>query len=332
MQLKHYYEHNNAEINCSIQLINILSPGNIYSSEQLSQKLNISLQDVNKYIAIVRNWGVDLITYYNKYYLKQPLYLLDNNVIKLLLYSGRLEVLTVINSTNQYLINKINHLNIGDACVAEYQLNGRGRCGKKWFSSFGKNIYLSIYWRLKKHEPTALIGLSLMVGIIVAEILQTFGVSNVKLKWPNDIYLNNRKLAGILVEMTGMSSSDIHVVMGIGINLALPTSISTTWISLQDIGIVIIRNHIVAALTNALRNSLLIFEKYGLSPFLLRWHILDYFYNQPIQLIIGNVRSITGIYRGINSSGALLLEEQGKIKEYLSGNISISLLEKSKVI
>ncbi|RDT55333.1 biotin--[acetyl-CoA-carboxylase] ligase, partial [Klebsiella pneumoniae] len=80
----------------------------------------------------------------------------------------------------------------------ENQQAGRGRRGRKWFSPFGANLYLSMYWRLEQ-GPAAAIGLSLVIGIVMAEVLHDLGADQVRVKWPNDLYLNDRKLAGILV-------------------------------------------------------------------------------------------------------------------------------------
>ncbi len=67
---------------------------------------------------------------------------------------------------------------------------------------FGANLYLSMYWRLEQ-GPAAAIGLSTVIGIVIAEVLQQLGAEQVRVKWPNDIYLQDRKLSGILVELTG---------------------------------------------------------------------------------------------------------------------------------
>ena len=129
-------------------------------------------------------------------------------------------VLPVIDSTNQYLLDRLDELESGDACVAEYQQAGRGRRGRKWFSPFGANLYLSMYWRLEQ-GPAAAIGLSLVIGIVIAEVLQSLGADNVRVKWPNDIYLQDRKLSGILVELTGKTGDAAQIVSGAGINLVM---------------------------------------------------------------------------------------------------------------
>lgn len=124
-------------------------------------------------------------------------------------------MLPVIDSTNQYLLDRIGELKSGDACVAEYQQAGRGRRGRKWFSPFGANLYLSMFWRLEQ-GPAAAIGLSLVIGIVMAEVLRKLGADKVRVKWPNDLYLQDRKLAGILVELTGKTGDAAQIVIGPG--------------------------------------------------------------------------------------------------------------------
>ncbi len=88
-------------------------------------------------------------------------------------------------------MDRITELKSGDACVAEYQQAGRGRRGRQWVSPFGANLYLSMYWRLEQ-GPAAAMGLSLVVGIVMAEVLQNLGAEKVRVKWPNDLYLNDK--------------------------------------------------------------------------------------------------------------------------------------------
>ncbi len=123
--------------------------------------------------------------------------------------------------------------------MAEYQQAGRGRRGRKWFSPFGANLYLSMYWRLEQ-GPAAAIGLSLVIGIVIAEVLQQLGAEQVRVKWPNDIYLQDRKLSGILVELTGKTGDAAQIVSGAGINLVMrrveSDVVNQGWISLQEAG------------------------------------------------------------------------------------------------
>lgn len=209
--------------------------------------------------------------------------------------------------------------------MAEYQAQGRGRRGRQWISPFGNNLYLSLYWRLEQ-GPSAAGGLSLMVGIVMAEVLQRLGAEGVRVKWPNDLYLNDCKLAGILVEISGKAGDAAHVVIGAGINLAMREGaagkIDQGWINLQEAGIAIDRNALAAELTDTLRQALWQFERDGFAPFVARWQALDNFFDRPVKLLIGE-REIKGIARGIDAQGALLLDQEGKLHAYLGGEISL---------
>jgi BirA family biotin operon repressor/biotin-[acetyl-CoA-carboxylase] ligase len=313
-----------------LTLISLLSDGEFHSGEQLGERLGMSRAAINKHIQTLRDWGVDVFTVPGKgYSLPEPIQLLNEEFIRSNIQTGAVTVLPVIDSTNQYLLERLATLESGDACVAEYQQAGRGRRGRKWFSPFGANLYLSMYWRLDQ-GPAAAIGLSLVIGIVMAEVLQSLGAEKVRVKWPNDLYLMDRKLAGILVELTGKTGDAAQIVIGAGINLAMrrveSEVINQGWINLQEAGIRIDRNMLAVRLIKELRAALLLFELEGLAPYLSRWERLDNFIDRPVKLIIGE-KEIFGISRGIDTQGALLLEQDGVIKPWMGGEISLRSAE-----
>ncbi|AIR69732.1 bifunctional biotin--[acetyl-CoA-carboxylase] ligase/biotin operon repressor BirA [Dickeya fangzhongdai] len=309
-----------------LKLISILSDGEFYSGEYLGELMGMSRAAINKHIQTIREWGLDVFTVTGKgYALSAPIQLLDAEKIRSQIQTGNIAVLPVIDSTNQYLLDRLDSVSSGDACIAEYQQAGRGRRGRKWFSPFGSNLYLSLYWRLEQ-GPAAAVGVSLVIGIIMAEVLHHLGAEGVRVKWPNDLYLNDKKLAGILVELNGRTGDAAHLVIGAGINLRMNSSGSTVidqgWINLQEAGIDIDRNMLAVKLVTELRTALAIYEQQGLAPFISRWNNLDNFYNRAVKLIVGN-REIKGIDKGIDSQGALLLEQDGEIQSYIGGEISL---------
>jgi BirA family biotin operon repressor/biotin-[acetyl-CoA-carboxylase] ligase len=313
-----------------LTLISILSDGEFHSGEQLGEHLGMSRAAINKHIQTLRDWGVDVFTVPGKgYSLPEPIQLLDESVICRQLDQGKVTVLPVIDSTNQYLLDRISTLNSGDCCVAEYQQAGRGRRGRKWFSPFGANLYLSMFWRLEQ-GPAAAIGLSLVIGIVMAEVLHDLGADKVRVKWPNDLYLNDRKLAGILVELTGKTGDAAQIVIGAGLNMVMrqvqADIVNQGWITLQEAGITMDRNTLAVRLIKELREALTLFEQDGLAPFLSRWEKLDNFIHRPVKLIIGD-KEIFGISRGINAQGALMLEQDGILKPWVGGEISLRSAE-----
>jgi len=314
------------DITIPLRLIEILSDGEFHSGEQLGADIGMSRAAINKHIQTIRDWGLDIFTVPGKgYSLPAPIQLLDPAKITADLPEGKVEVLPVIDSTNQYLLDRIDQLSSGDACVAEYQQAGRGRRGRKWFSPFGANLYLSMYWKLEQ-GPAAAMGLSLVIGIVMTEVLQSLGAEDVRVKWPNDLYLKDRKLAGILVELIGKTGDAAQLVIGAGINLKMrePAGdvINQGWINLQEAGIEIDRNELTVTLLKQLRSSLNQFEQEGLAPFIARWRRLDNFLDRPVKLLIGD-KEIHGIERGIDQQGALLLEQDGVIKPFIGGEISL---------
>ena len=308
-----------------LTLISLLADGEFHSGEQLGEKLGMSRAAINKHVQTLRDWGVDVFTVPGKgYSLPEPIQLLDASLIHSQLDGGNITVLPVIDSTNQYLMDRIGQLESGDACVAEYQ-----QAGRKWFSPFGANLYLSMFWRLEQ-GPAAAIGLSLVIGIVMAEVLRDLGAEKVRVKWPNDLYLLDRKLAGILVELTGKTGDAAQIVIGAGINMSMrrveENVVNQGWINLQEAGINIDRNTLAARLIRELRAALVLFEHEGLAPYLSRWKRLDNFIDRPVKLIIGD-KEIFGISRGIDAQGALLLEQNGEIKPWMGGEISLRSAE-----
>ncbi|WP_192459587.1 bifunctional biotin--[acetyl-CoA-carboxylase] ligase/biotin operon repressor BirA [Musicola keenii] len=309
-----------------LRLISVLSDGQFYSGEYLGELMGMSRAAINKHIQTIRDWGLDIYTVTGKgYSLPAPIQLLDADKIRVMAGSSNISVLPVIDSTNQYLLERLGTLSSGDACVAEYQQAGRGRRGRQWFSPFGANLYLSLYWRLEQ-GPAAAVGVSLVIGIVMAEVLHSLGAEGVRVKWPNDLYLNDRKLAGILVELNGRTGDVAHLVIGAGINLRMREPdvavVNQGWINLQEAGISIDRNALAARVITELRTALAEYEQHGFSSFTSRWNNLDNFYNRQVKLIIGN-REIIGVAKGIDAQGALLLEQDGIVSSYIGGEISL---------
>lgn len=309
-----------------LKLAALLADGEFHSGEHLGEALGMSRAAVNKHIQTLKSWGLDVFTVTGKgYSLAAPLQLLDEALIHTHLETPGIAVIPVIDSTNQYLLDRMDQLESGFACVAEYQQAGRGRRGRKWFSPFGANLYLSMYWRLEQ-GPAAAMGMSLVIGIVMAEVIQSLGAENVRVKWPNDLYLNDRKLAGILVELTGKTGDAAQIVMGAGINLGMrgegTSEINQGWINLQEAGVTIDRNQLAASIINSLRAALPLFERDGLAPFIQRWEKLDNFINRPVKLLVGE-REVYGIARGIDKQGGLLLEQEEVIKSWVGGEISL---------
>lgn len=236
---------------------------------------------------------------------------------------AHLEILETVDSTNTYLLNKTN-LPTGYICLAEQQTAGRGRRNKPWHSPFGKNIYLSLSWHFAKSNQ--LTGLSIAIGVAVANALIHYGLPSVDLKWPNDIWYQRQKLCGILVEINREKNNDFRAVIGVGVNIDTPkenNTIDQPWTDIATItGQSPKRNLLVSYLLNELLTALPTFAQQGLTPFLAQWQRYDILLNKPITVYYQH-EQLAGIAMGIDENGNLLVNFNGIIKPVFSGEVSI---------
>ncbi|MFD2177574.1 bifunctional biotin--[acetyl-CoA-carboxylase] ligase/biotin operon repressor BirA [Veronia pacifica] len=310
-----------------LALINFLADGEFHSGEELGQQLGMSRAGISKHIKVIQDWGLDVYKLQGKgYRLAAPLDLLNEDRLREQTDSPSVCLQPIIDSTNQYLMNRIGELDSGSVCLAEYQQAGRGRRGRQWFSPFGANLYTSMYWRLEAGMAAAM-GMSLVVGISVAKTLNRLGADGVKVKWPNDIYWQDKKLAGVLVEMTGQAGGAAHLVVGLGLNVSMRDKeggqLDQPWTRLEDACEALPdKNQLAAALINDLISALRQYEQHGLGMFIEQWQALDNYYNRPVKLLIGE-SVIRGIARGIDAQGAILLETEKGLVPFVGGEISL---------
>lgn len=235
-----------------------------------------------------------------------------------------LEILPTVDSTNAYLIAHANARS-GHVCLAEEQTAGRGQHGKTWISPPTSNIYLSLLWEFS-HSQQALSGLSLAIGIAVVKALRNFGIANIGLKWPNDIWYFHRKLAGILIETTRMQNTTSAIV-GIGLNVNMTETmlvpIDQPWIDIKTItGKPADRNLIAVLLLDELLETLSRFGNSGFSAFLDEWHQFDILLNQTI-IIDCHTDEIHGIAKGVDHHGNLVLQCGNKLRTFTTGETRI---------
>ncbi len=232
-----------------------------------------------------------------------------------------------LDSTNSELQRQAaNGAPSGTACLADCQTAGRGRRGHIWHSPPAVNLYLSLLWRYSL-PPAALAGTSLAVGAVVAEVLQAAGGNDLHLKWPNDVLWRGRKVAGLLLEVSGNSQGSSFLIVGIGLNVhmtaAVDNEITQPWIALADIvERPLNRNQIAGQLLDALINALECYGREGVAPFLTRWRQFDAWIGHPVQLICAN-QIINGIHHGIAEDGALLLKTANGMRTFHAGEVSL---------
>jgi BirA family biotin operon repressor/biotin-[acetyl-CoA-carboxylase] ligase len=319
------------------KVLKLLRDGDFHSGEDLARTLGITRAAVWKIIQSLTGQGVELYAVPGRgYRLAEPLELLETERIRAMLDADvrdsirKLIIHQRIDSTNDYLMSHAKGgLPSGTVCLAEAQSAGRGRQGRSWVSPYAANIYLSVLWRFTL-PALALTGLSLVTGVAVARGLQRFGVSEIQLKWPNDVLWRRRKLGGILLELSGESSGPCYVVAGVGVNVAMAKSfksrIDQPWVDLRRVlgpGKVA-RNHLAAVLASEIARAFVTFESSGFSAFHEEWRELDIAMDQYVVLQLPN-KTVAGHARGVDESGALLLETGAGIQHYLGGEISLKL-------
>ena len=307
-------------------LLAVLADGAFHSGEQIGAELGISRAAISQQIKILRLLGLEIFSITGKgYRLNTPLQLLNRESIQQHLNDVPVHTCAVIDSTNQYMMAQLDRWQKGECLLAETQTAGRGRRGRQWHSPFGSQFIMSMYWRLDD-GPSAAMGLSLAIGVAVIQALESVGYRDLSLKWPNDIYMARRKLAGILVEMSAAVGGICHLVIGVGVNLNLPDAViaqlDQPCAHLAEQPVVVDRNQLSATIIRALRNALALFEKQGLTAFLMDWNRLDIFMQQPVQVLLGN-QVIHGIYCGIDEQGNMLLQDHEGMHKFVGGEISL---------
>ncbi len=264
----------------------------------------------------------------------QAVEILDADVIKSVIqpdklsYLSGLDIFDSINSTNSYLLTSAKSGTAsGWVCFAEQQTKGRGRHGRTWLSPRGASLACSLLWRFPATQPD-LSALSLAVAVIVAKVLQQYGIqAGIELKWPNDVYFQGRKLSGILLESLPEANGQIAVVIGIGLNLFMPHDQlkAVNAIDVAEItGQVVRRNYLAGLLINELLGQLPIYQRMGLSVFIEAWRELDVLQGKEV-IVHTEKDKIIGVMQGINLQGELLLKNALGDQRFKCGEVSVRL-------
>jgi BirA family biotin operon repressor/biotin-[acetyl-CoA-carboxylase] ligase len=321
------------------KVLAMLADGAFHSGEQLAKRLRISRGGIWKLVRSLRAIGIDVQSVPRQgYKLDRAVDLLDKDAIRTALSrDGRealqqLDVLLTVDSTNRFIAETAGaepgHVQV---CVAELQNAGRGRRGRSWIAPFGSGICLSLGWQFTEAPPT-FSALSLAVGVAVVNALERLGARGVGLKWPNDLIWQNRKLGGILIEMRGESAGPAHVVIGIGINVRMPGKVRIMLAEQQaalisDVHEIMrdrtpARNAIIAAVTDEIISMLGTFATQGFAPFVDAWQRLDTLANSQVKVISGT-QTTFGTARGVEMDGTLLVDVDGSLQRFVSGEVSL---------
>lgn len=321
------------------RLLALLADGKFHSGERLARRLRISRAGVWKQIEALRELGVEIQSVAHQgYRLPRPTDLLSRDLLLSMVNSAtrasleRIDVLFNVDSTNRF-VNDAPPVPPGKAalCVTELQTAGRGRRGRSWIAPFGSGVCMSIGWQFEELPPT-FSALSLAVGVAVVRALRRLGAHAAGLKWPNDLIAQQRKLGGILIEMRGEAGGPSHVVIGIGINTHMPTSARLQLAEQQATLLADLhellreasptRNQVVAAIADEVVAMLRVFAVEGFAPFAAEWRSLDVLADAPVKVLNGQQTTL-GIARGVDVDGTMLVECDGELRRFVSGDVSL---------
>jgi BirA family biotin operon repressor/biotin-[acetyl-CoA-carboxylase] ligase len=235
-----------------------------------------------------------------------------------LLAGFTVEILPEIDSTNSELMRRARAGRTEPVLlVAQRQTAGRGRLGRDWASSPGDSLTFSLGLSL---APVDWSGLSLAVGVALAETLHP----RVRIKWPNDLWLDGRKLAGILIETaaaSGPNQGPRYTVVGVGINIAAPPAHG---LSVQPCGLTealpgATADDVLTRVALPLVESVKAFEAFGFSPFRARFDARDVLRDRAVRLSDGT----SGTAHGTTESGGLLVHTAAGMVTVTSAEVSV---------
>lgn len=320
-----------------MQILELLSDGNIHSGERLGEALGISRAAVWKQIDGLRKRGVMVEVVPGKgYRLTRPIEpwnqdrLFEGVAPDLRSLIARLAIEGVITSTNDVVAALLREDPAGAVvCVAEEQTAGRGRRGRSWFSPWGRSFYGTVGWVFPE-GISALEGLSLAVGVAVVRALARYGVQGVGLKWPNDIVVGEAKLGGILIEVQAEAGGPCQAIIGLGLNLSLPPGSSAMLErAVTDVssltGCNVERNRLGGLIIEEMLRLLRDYAQRRFASVRQEWQALDALYGHPV-VVTGVVQGISGVGRGVDDHGALLVETADGVRLVQAGEVSLRRL------
>ena len=318
----------------SITVLSLLADGEYRSGQELADSMGISRTAVWKQLRKFAEMGLHIEASRSKgYRIRGGLDLLESELIRGALSATARPLLAelllepVLDSTNAELLRRLESgCASGTVCSAEQQTAGRGRRGRRWVSPFAGNLYLSVAWEFTGGAGV-LEGLSLAVGVAAVEALERCGVTGLQLKWPNDILFDGAKLGGILIEMVGDAVGSCQVVVGVGINVSMPTDqareIDQSWTDVSRVmGGSPGRSRLLAEILNGLLPLLAAFESAGFRAWQKKWQQRDAFAGAAVLVTSGDKR-LAGTVEGVDAGGTLRLRVGDTVQTIRGGEVSL---------
>lgn len=238
--------------------------------------------------------------------------------------NAKVRVFDAVDSTNSAMSRQAKEHDVVDHLyLAEFQNAGRGRRGKIWLGDYGRNIAMTVGCGFQC-PMSDLGGLSCVAGLALVQVLEVLGI-DAQLKWPNDVWVKDRKLAGILVELL-QTPRGVVALIGIGLNVNISAQriaeIDQDVTSLHGLNKEIGRDELVIQIFTSLLKNVDMFRERGFSPFISAFDAVHRLHNQPALMSAGTaIRE--GIVKGVDGNGALLFEDSGGISSVVSGEVSM---------
>ena len=320
-----------------LALLRLLQDGRFHSGEALGAALGVSRSAVWKQLqALQAELSLPLHKVRGRgYQLATPLQLLDADWLNAQVEAPQWHacVMPSVDSTNAEALRLLPAAQtLPFYVIAERQTSGRGRRGRSWVSPFGENLYYSLVVRVEG-GMRQLEGMSLAVGLALLQVIRGFGVAEAGLKWPNDVLVGERKLAGILLELSGDPADVCHVVIGIGLNVNMLAAdqgaISQPWTSMRaELGRLLNRNELVSELNRQLSRYLDIQLRDGFAALQDEWQACHLWQGRSVALTAGG-EPIEGEVLGVDRSGAIRLRVDGAERSFSGGELSLRLRDDS---
>lgn len=313
-----------------LELFRLLADGAYHSGEEIGALLGISRAAVWKRVnALEKSCGVQVSRVAGKGYSIEGgvEFLCTDSIRQLMQQTISLSLHQQVDSTNEQA--KKAALPGGQPIVflAEQQTEGRGRRGRAWHSPYACNLYLSLCWPLTTgmQEVEAL---SLVVGLVVRNALDDVGVKEAGLKWPNDVLVGERKIAGVLLELVGDPADQGFVIIGIGVNVNMAgdqAAIDQAWTSVRDVvGRPVSRNQLAAQLLDRLLPVLVKHREQGFIAYKDEWQKHHLWQDSHVRLCSGRT-TVEGRVLGLTDKGGLIVDSIEGEQAFYGGELSLRL-------
>jgi len=301
------------------------------SGEEISHVLNVSRSAIWKHVQELRNQGYDIIAVPHLGYklISSPDKLLPEEIqyrLKTKAFGKKVVYHETVTSTMDEAFSLgLEGAPEGTIICAESQTKGRGRLGRSWVSPKGKGLYFSLILR-PKLPPSEVASLTLLCAVAACEAIKNLTGVNVQIKWPNDLLVRNKKLAGILTEMNAETDKVKFVIVGFGIN------VNSTKSSLPDVGTslknetnkTVSRVKLIHEILESIEKWYSLFNKKGLKPVITRWKELSLTLGKRVRVSDPGGK-IEGEAINIDEDGGLLIrEDSGLVIKKMAGDVILT--------